>query len=103
MGADPSAVPNPVLAADGVVKRYGGVAALDGVSLASGAGECVALVGESGSGKTTLLRCFNRMTEPDAGRVTVEGAHADPATLPEPSLQSIHPCCDRTRKSSGWA
>jgi osmoprotectant transport system ATP-binding protein len=76
MPPDTHGVPAPALAADDVVKRYGGVAALDGVSLRAGAGECVALVGESGSGKTTLLRCFNRMTEPDGGRVTVEGADA---------------------------
>jgi osmoprotectant transport system ATP-binding protein len=37
------------------------------------AGECVALVGESGSGKSTLLRTFNRLTEPDAGSVRVDG------------------------------
>jgi osmoprotectant transport system ATP-binding protein len=36
----------------------------------------VALVGESGSGKSTLLRCFNRLVEPDAGWVRVEGADA---------------------------
>ena len=36
-------------------------------------GECVALIGESGSGKTTLLRCFNRLTDPDGGRVLVDG------------------------------
>lgn len=64
---------DPVLQADAVVKRYGAVTALAGVSLAVGAGECVALVGESGSGKTTLLRCFNRMVEPDAGVIRVEG------------------------------
>jgi osmoprotectant transport system ATP-binding protein len=36
----------------------------------------VALVGESGSGKTTLLRCFNRMVEPDAGVIRVNGSDA---------------------------
>jgi len=68
--------PVPVLEAVDVRKRYDDVDALDGVSLAVGAGECVALVGESGSGKTTLLRCFNRMVEPDTGRVLVNGEAA---------------------------
>ena len=64
------------LSARDVVKRYatptGIVHALDGVSVDVASGECVALVGESGSGKTTLLRCFNRLVEPDAGRVFVD-------------------------------
>ncbi len=50
--------------------------ALDGAALSVSAGECVTLVGESGSGKTTLLRCFNRMVEPDAGHIWVEGTDA---------------------------
>jgi osmoprotectant transport system ATP-binding protein len=62
-----------VLEAHDVHKRFGEVVALDGVSIAVHAGECVALVGESGSGKTTLLRCFNRMVTPDAGAVHVRG------------------------------
>lgn len=63
----------PSLRAHAIVKTYGDVVALDGVSLEVGPGECVALVGESGSGKTTLLRTFNRLVEPDAGEVHVEG------------------------------
>jgi osmoprotectant transport system ATP-binding protein len=61
------------LAARAVSKRYGAVVALDQVTLEVRRGECVALIGESGSGKTTLLRCFNRLTDPDAGQVLVDG------------------------------
>ena len=61
------------LEARGVVHRYGAVTALDGVDLHVPAGGSVALVGESGSGKTTLLRCFNRMVEPQQGRITIAG------------------------------
>lgn len=73
-----------MLRAEGVSRRFGPVVALDGVTLEVGRGECVALIGESGSGKTTLLRCFNRLTDPDQGRVLVEGADAaglDPIAL----------------------
>src|ERR671924_153530 len=72
------------LDAIGVRKRYSNVVALDDVSVSLAAGECLALVGESGSGKTTLLRLFNRMVEPDAGRVLVDSADVsgrDPVTL----------------------
>jgi osmoprotectant transport system ATP-binding protein len=67
------------LRVEGVSKRFGSVTALDSVSLEIRRGECVALIGESGSGKTTLLRCFNRLVDPDQGRVIVDGA--DAATL----------------------
>src|SRR5262249_9623962 len=51
----------------------GTITALDAVSIVVPVGECVALVGESGSGKTTLLRTFNRLVDPDAGRVSIDG------------------------------
>jgi osmoprotectant transport system ATP-binding protein len=76
---------DPVLEALDVAKTYGdGTAALAGVTLAVQPGETVALVGESGSGKTTLLRTFNRMVEPSAGAVRVEGrsvSSLDPIAL----------------------
>jgi len=70
-GAPPPAV---ALAAYGVTKRYGDVTVLDQVSISVPRGQCVAVVGESGSGKTTLLRTFNRLVEPNEGRVEVDGA-----------------------------
>jgi osmoprotectant transport system ATP-binding protein len=75
----PSAPAVSALAAEAVTRRYGPVLALDRVSLEVRRGECLAVIGESGSGKSTLLRCFNRLTEPDGGRVLVDGV--DAATL----------------------
>jgi osmoprotectant transport system ATP-binding protein len=64
------------LRTEDVVKRYGSILALDGVSITVARAQCVVLIGESGSGKTTLLRCFNRLIDPDEGRVLIEGRDA---------------------------
>ena len=56
---------------DGVTKRFGGVAAVDGASLCVERGEVVALLGPSGCGKTTLLRLIAGFERPDAGTVEV--------------------------------
>ena len=53
--------------------RPGGTRVLDHFNLAVDAGEVVALVGRSGAGKTTILKLINRLLEPDAGDVLVEG------------------------------
>ena len=53
--------------------RPGGPRVLDRFNLAVDAGEVVALVGRSGAGKSTLLKLINRLLEPDAGDVLVEG------------------------------
>jgi osmoprotectant transport system ATP-binding protein len=57
----------------GLTRRYGSTLAVDGVSFRVAPGELLALVGDSGSGKTTTLKMINRLVEPDAGRVVVEG------------------------------
>lgn len=59
----------PVLSAESVSKRYGGVQALDRVSIDLQAGEIHALVGENGAGKTTLERILAGEEQPDEGRL----------------------------------
>ena len=63
----------PVLVADALVKRFGGVAAVDGVSLSVGAGEIVGLIGPNGAGKTTLFDCLAGEQKPSSGRILVNG------------------------------
>ena len=63
----------PTLVAEGLVKRFGPVAAVDGVSLTVSAGEVVGLLGPNGAGKTTTLRMLAGILTPDAGRVSVGG------------------------------
>lgn len=64
----------PFLRVEQLTKVYpGGVRALDGVSFEVARGEFVVVIGLSGSGKSTLLRCINRLVEPTAGRVWVDG------------------------------
>jgi osmoprotectant transport system ATP-binding protein len=60
----------------GLARRYGEAFAVAEVSFRVEPGELLALVGGSGSGKTTTLKMINRLVEPDAGRVLVEGRDA---------------------------
>jgi oligopeptide transport system ATP-binding protein len=76
--------PQPMLEVEGLVKHFtlgrgvgsGGrvVHAVDGVSFSIAAGEVLGLVGESGSGKTTAGYCINRLYEPTAGTIRLDGA-----------------------------
>jgi polar amino acid transport system ATP-binding protein len=64
-----------------VVKRYGTLTVLDGVSLAVARGEIVAIIGRSGSGKSTLLRCVNGLEPIQGGQVAFDGLVVnDPGT-----------------------
>jgi ABC-2 type transport system ATP-binding protein len=63
----------PVLEARHVVKRFGPVTAVDGVSFTVGEGEVVALLGPNGAGKTTTLHMLLGLVTPDAGSVRLFG------------------------------
>lgn len=61
------------ITAEGLVKKYGKVTALDGVDLAVPSGTVMALLGPNGAGKTTAVRVFTTLLVPDAGRAEVAG------------------------------
>jgi putative ABC transport system ATP-binding protein len=69
---DPAAAP-PVLAMVDVVKRYGTVEALRGVTLCVERGELLSIVGPSGSGKSTLLQIMGTLDRPTSGSVVIDG------------------------------
>ncbi|MFG3052096.1 ABC transporter ATP-binding protein [Kitasatospora sp. NPDC048239] len=61
------------LTARGVVRRYGGIAAVAGVDLSAPPGRITALIGPNGAGKSTLFDCLAGTVRPDAGRVLLGG------------------------------
>jgi osmoprotectant transport system ATP-binding protein len=77
----------PAIIIEHVVKQFPGEprAAVDDCSFAAEAGEFVVLLGPSGCGKTTLLKLINRLYEPTAGKIIVDGV--DAASLPATALR----------------
>ena len=68
----------PALELSAVVKKFGGVAAVDGVSLAVAPGEVLALVGENGAGKSTLISVACGLYKADSGTVRAFGRELPP-------------------------
>jgi energy-coupling factor transporter ATP-binding protein EcfA2 len=68
--------PRP-LRIDGLVKRFGKLTAVDGISLELNNGECLGLLGPNGAGKSTLIRTIVGRVIPSAGSVSVFGDPAD--------------------------
>jgi branched-chain amino acid transport system ATP-binding protein len=64
----------PALAVEELVAGYGGVIALDGVSVSAGTGAITAVLGANGAGKTTLLRAVSGMIRPRRGRIVLAGS-----------------------------
>ncbi|MDP9095820.1 MAG: amino acid ABC transporter ATP-binding protein [Pseudomonadota bacterium] len=66
-----------VVSVESVVKRYGPLEVLKGVSLEVQPGQVVAIIGRSGSGKSTLLRCLNGLEAIQEGSITIAGHKID--------------------------
>ena len=77
----------PALFLDNVVKTYGPIRALDGVSFSAFAGEFIALLGPNGAGKTTLFQLLSGLFVPDSGRIEVMGH--DMLRDPVPALAKL--------------
>jgi branched-chain amino acid transport system ATP-binding protein len=65
---------SPVLDAQGVTQRFGGITAVDDVSLQVAAGSVHGLIGPNGAGKTTLFDCIAGVQKPVSGRIVLDGA-----------------------------
>ncbi|RYH70984.1 MAG: ATP-binding cassette domain-containing protein, partial [Alcaligenaceae bacterium] len=63
----------PLLSVDAVSMHFGGLKAVDGVSIAVAARQVVGLIGPNGSGKSTLINVISRIYEPTHGKVTLDG------------------------------
>jgi lipooligosaccharide transport system ATP-binding protein len=66
-------MPAPAISLHGVHKRYGAIAAVDGLDLDVPAGVCFGLLGPNGAGKSTTMRMLTAQTLADAGEITVLG------------------------------
>ncbi|HUC04198.1 MAG TPA: ATP-binding cassette domain-containing protein, partial [Acidimicrobiales bacterium] len=77
----PSAEAPKILECNGVQKSFGGIAALQGISLSLRDGEILGLIGHNGAGKTTFFDCISGFLPLDGGRIRLGGVDID--TWPE--------------------
>jgi polar amino acid transport system ATP-binding protein len=66
-------MPEPMVKAEGVHKRFGRIEVLCGITLEVGRGEVMCIIGPSGSGKSTFLRAINHLEKINRGRLWVDG------------------------------
>jgi branched-chain amino acid transport system ATP-binding protein len=82
-------VAEPLLETHGLVKRFGGVVATDGVDLAVMPGEIHALIGPNGAGKTTLIAQLAGELRPDAGLIRFAGTDVTALSAPARSARGL--------------
>jgi simple sugar transport system ATP-binding protein len=83
----------PTLRARHISRRFGGVVALDDVSIDVVAGQITGLVGDNGAGKSTLIRILSAVLSPDSGTVELDGApvaFASPAEARAAGIETVY-------------
>jgi branched-chain amino acid transport system ATP-binding protein len=74
VSSNPSPTPSAHLQLTGVSKRFGGVSAVEDVSLVVCSGEIVSIIGPNGAGKSSLFNIISGFYRPDSGRITLDDA-----------------------------
>jgi branched-chain amino acid transport system ATP-binding protein len=82
----------PLLSVEHVTRRFGGIVALDDVSLDAEAGEIVGLIGPNGAGKTTVFNLVTRLYRPQEGDIHFQGS----SILRTPAYRVVHRGIART-------
>ncbi len=83
----------PTLRARHISKRFGGVVALDDVSIDVTAGQITGLIGDNGAGKSTLIRILSAVLNPESGTVELDGAPANftsPAEARAAGIETVY-------------
>jgi simple sugar transport system ATP-binding protein len=89
---EPSEERKPILQCFGITKRFGGLVAVDQVSLEVFPGEVVGLVGDNGAGKSTLIHMISGVYRPDEGQMYLDGQEvkfASPMDARERGIETI--------------
>src|SRR5258708_12731115 len=84
----------PSLQAKGLYKRFGGLVAVDHVSLDVYPGEVIGLLGDNGAGKSTFIKMISRADKPDRGQILLNGeavSFSPPLAALRRRLQTLYP------------
>jgi len=84
---------NPVLSIKGMIKRFGGLTAVNDVDFDVYPGEVVALLGDNGAGKSTLIKCVSGVYHADAGTIEFQGKRvnfARPIDARQQGIETIY-------------
>ena len=88
------------LVVEGVSKKFGGVVAVQDVSLEVPRGSIVSIIGPNGAGKTSLLNMISGFYKPDTGRIAARGPRHHPRRSRATSPRSASPAPSRTSPCS---